>query len=160
MTARVRCNREIRIDGLDGRSRRACPPAVRELCALHRDRPGIAQLGRLIDAFHHIGPDCSPPPRSGMPCLGYPSLRATERPCRAALPTRARRAFRCRGAVSRRVLPSSYTGNYPSPVNRKTAHRYSRLLRSYTRTYCALQFGPAPPCTTGQHAGSRSRVVS
>ena len=66
MTARVRCNREIRIDG---RSRRACPPAVRELCALHRDRPGIAQLGRLIDAFHHIGPDCSPPPRSGMPVL-------------------------------------------------------------------------------------------
>ena len=137
MTARVRCNREIRIDGLDGRSRRACPPAVRELCALHRDRPGIAQLGRLIDAFHHIGPDCSPPPRSGMPCLGYPSLRATERPCRAALPTRARRAFRCRGAVSRRVLPSSCTGNYPSSVNRKTAYH----TRGYfARTYCALQF--------------------
>ena len=86
-----------------------------------------------------ITSDPTAPHRHALACRAWVTPRC-EPPCRAALPTRARRAFRCRGAVSRRVLPSSYTGNYPSSVNRKTAHRYSRLLRSYTRTYCALQF--------------------
>ena len=71
-----------------------------------------------------ITSDPTAPHRHALACRAWVTRLAAShraRPCRAALPTRARRAFRCRGAVSRRVLPSSCTGNYPSSVNRKTA---------------------------------------